>query len=510
MEPRLNGVVALLGLVAIGLSLWQLLADTRDLAIEPMAIGETPATLYRPADGDAGPAVVIAHGFAGSQQLMQSFAIALAKNGYRALTYDALGHGLNPNPMTGDIGDPDGASRALLDQLDHPVERARALAPGRPIALVGHSMASDIVVRYAKGHPETVVATVALSLFSPAADVDGPRNLLVLTGAWESDYLKTEALRAVGAGRDEAAEPARIYGSFQDGSARQALFIEGAEHIRVLFARESLEETARWLDQAFGRADGTVETVRRGPWIALLLVGVVLLMRPLASRLPALGGEPLGASLTWRQFLPAALVPAVATPLLLALVPTDFLDLLAGDYLAAHFLAYGLIIAAVLYWLRRRRAEPQPVRPIPSLQLVAVSALVSATLVLAIGLPLDRFVINFWPGDGRGGLLVALLAGTFAYFTADEWLSRGGDAPRGAYWLSKLLFLLSLGAAVALAPSERFTLLILIPVLVPTFLIAGLTSRWCYIRTRHPIPAGIAGALLVGWALGVTFPVMNG
>lgn len=520
MQPRLNTVLAFIAVLAIGISLWRLGTDWRGVESTALEIGSTPATLYRPAEGAAGPPVVIAHGFAGSQQLMQSLALTLARNGYAAVTFDFLGHGRHPDPMGGDVRDPNGTSRLLLDQLDIVVARARTLGAGDRVALVGHSMASDIVVRYAKARPRRVAATVAISMVSPAADARGPGNLLILTGGLESDFLKNEALRAVAAPLPEteaaAVEVGRTFGRFADGTARRATVAEGVEHVGVLFARSTMEETARWLDAAFESstgaraAGGDVETVRRGPWIALLLAGLVLLARPLASRLPALGGEPLGANLSWRQFAGAGLMPAVATPLTLTVVPTDFLALAVGDYLAAHFLLYGLLIAGALYWLRRRHPEPRPVRPTPSLALVFVALLVTGYLMAAVALPVDRLLTNFWPGEARAGLMLAMIVGALVYFTADEWLTRGGDAPRGAYWLSKLLFLLSLAGAIALDPSGLFFLAILLPVAVPVLLITGLVSRWCYLRTRHPIPAGLAGGVLVGWALGVVFPVMSG
>ena len=57
----------------------------------------------------------------------------------------------------------------------------RGLGDGR-LAVLGHSMASDIVVRFAEEHPE-VSATIAVSMFSPAVTATAPRNLLVIDGA---------------------------------------------------------------------------------------------------------------------------------------------------------------------------------------------------------------------------------------------------------------------------------------------------------------------------------------
>ncbi|MEQ8602491.1 MAG: alpha/beta fold hydrolase [Marivibrio sp.] len=518
MEPRLNGALALLALLLIGLSVWRLEAQEAPLAVAPFTVDATPAILYRPAEGAAGPPVLIAHGFAGSQQLMQPIAIALARAGFTAVTFDYLGHGRHPRPLTGDVTAEDGAGARLQGQMEAvaaaAIARARAAGwDGERLAVLGHSMASDIVVRYAQAHAN-VAAVVAVSMFSPAVTADSPRNLLIVDGALETRLLE-EGRRAIAKGAGlapEAVEIERTYGSIEDGDARRLVAADAVEHVGVLYSQETQRETIAWLDQVFDRTVNPREAapVNRGLWIALLLLGTVLLARPLASRLPALGGEPLGANLSWRQFLPAALAPAIATPLILSVTPTDFLPVLVGDYMALHFGLYGLIAAAGLYWLRRRRTEPQPVRPIPSVTLLAVSIAAAAYAVAAIGLPADLYIFNFQPTALRGPLIAAMIVGALIFYLADEWLTRGGDAPRGAYWITKLLFLLSLGLAVALDPSELFFLLILTPVIIPVFAIYGLFSRWAYLRTRHPIPGGVAAAVAVGWAIGAVFPVLGG
>ena len=110
--------LAVLSLAAIVVALTKLLGATHDLSVTTLDIAGTPATIYRPLDGKPAPAVVIAHGFAGSRELMQPFAITLARNGYVAITFDFLGHGKNPHPLRGSITEAGGATKALVDQLD--------------------------------------------------------------------------------------------------------------------------------------------------------------------------------------------------------------------------------------------------------------------------------------------------------------------------------------------------------------------------------------------------------
>ncbi|WP_300971742.1 alpha/beta fold hydrolase [Thiocapsa sp.] len=55
-------------------------------------------SLHFPGTKACRPVVVIAHGFAGSRQMMQAYAVTLARNGYLAVTFDFPGHGRNSTP----------------------------------------------------------------------------------------------------------------------------------------------------------------------------------------------------------------------------------------------------------------------------------------------------------------------------------------------------------------------------------------------------------------------------
>ena len=74
MRLSWNAELGLLALVTIGLSLFNLERGRSGLEIMQTTVGATPVTLTR-TEGDSGPLVVIAHGFAGSRQLMQAYSL---------------------------------------------------------------------------------------------------------------------------------------------------------------------------------------------------------------------------------------------------------------------------------------------------------------------------------------------------------------------------------------------------------------------------------------------------
>jgi hypothetical protein len=502
--PR--SLVAVLAVFAIGCGLWRLHAATDGLIVEHIRVGPIPVTMFRPATGPAAPVVVIAHGFAGSQQLMQPFAVTLARNGYTAVTFDLPGHGQNPSPMPGGLADDAARNQALIDALTSVVAFARTLPSGDAhLALLGHSMATDIVVRVAEAVPG-IDATVAVSLFSPAVTATQPRNLLVIDGALEPAMVRDEGARAVGLATGGTVEQRVTYGSFADGTARRLTLAGGVEHIGVLYSAHSQTEALDWFNQVFERSgSGYIDT--RGPWLGLLYLGLIALAWPLAGLLPVVAQLPAGAGGGWGRLLLLGSLPAILTPLLLWKLPTDFLPILLGDYLAVHFAVYGLLTAIGLALTRPRSAIFSA--RVSSGKLAIAAAVVAAYAILAVGTPIDLFVTSFWPTASQVPLIMAMLAGTLPYFIADEWLTRGPGAARGGYAVTKLFFLLSLAMAVALNLPRLFFLIIIIPVILIFLVVYGLFATWAYRRTRHPLVGALANALAFAWAIAVTFPIMG-
>lgn len=508
MSPRgrflLEGIAALAAAVLVAVSVWRLEAAQAGLSVTEAPVGPVPVTVHRPADGAPGPAVVIAHGFAGSRQIMQSFAITLARNGYTAVSFDFAGHGRHPEPMRGDLHDAAGATRNLTAELERVIAYARSLGPAdRRVALIGHSMASDIVIRAAQRDRE-VVATVAVSMFSPALTAEAPRNLLVIVGGWEGAGLKDAAERAVAMAHGDAVEMGRTYGDMAAGTARRAVFAEHAEHVGVLFAGDTLRETVAWLDAAFGRG-GPGDVADRGGWIVLLMVGLAVGAWPLSRLLPRVREVPVGAGLSWRGLVAVTAVPAVLTPLILWPIPTDFLTMAVGDYLIAHIALFGLIAALALEATGGRT----PWR-LPGRRVLAAATLSAGFGVAALALPLDRHFASFVPTGERIWLANLLTAAALPYFLIDDWAARGGGRAWLRLLLSRLLLLASLAGAIALNRDELFFLIILLPMIAVFFLVYGGLSALVYARTGHPGPGAVMQAAALGWAVAVTFPILAG
>ena len=487
-----NWLPGVLALIAICVSIVQLERGRSGLDISQMRIGTTPATIYRKPGAD-GPLVVVAHGFAGSRQLMQAYSLTLAQAGYVVLAFDFEGHGRNPVPMSGDVTSIDGTTSLLV------AETRRVIAAGRllpravdGVALLGHSMATDIIVRAtiaeeAAGTP--VAAIVAISMFSGAVTPLQPDGLLMISGEWEGALraIALENLRQLKAG---AAEGETVGAG---GMTRRAAVAPAVEHVGVLFSVTALREARAWLDGAFGR-DSEADIVRPGLWIVLLLGGTVGLLRPVTRLLPH-RPSPAITIPAWR-FWGALVLPGIIVPLVGTMLYVPFMPVLVADYLMAHMAAYGGL-QLILVWKR------ETLRP----SLFSV-LLLAAWGIAVFGLAMDRYAASFLPNAERFAIIAALCVGTIPFMVADSILTGAGRGPLWRRIAPRLALLLSLGTAAVLDPERLMFLFIILPVLVLFFLLHGLMGRWIGQRSG-PMSAGIGLGLCLAWSLGVSFPLFR-
>lgn len=494
------GVVRwMVGAVAAGcvaLSLWQLHDARAGLVVAQAEVSGTPVTYHHRVGAGPAPVVVIAHGFAGSRQLMRPFALTLAQAGYLAVSFDFEGHGRNPTPMSGDVTRIDGTTRLLMAEVARVADAALAhpLADGR-LALLGHSMASDIVVR--QGIEDARVgAVVAVSMFSEAVTADAPQNLLIIAGEWEA-RLKDEALRALRLA-EPGAGPGATVGDVGQGTARRAVFAPMVEHVGVLFSPTSLREARSWLDGTFGRDGAGAPLAATGGWVALLLVSVAALAWPLAGLLPP--GQAMPPRLPARRFWVAVIVPALVVPLALWPFETRVLPVLVADYLALHFALQGALTLSLLAWWGQLRGQ-FPAR------VWWIATLVAVFGVAVFGGALDAHAASFFPHAGRVPVVLALVAGAVPYMLGDAVLTQGGRAGVWRVLAVRLALLLSLALAVALNFERLFFLVIILPVIALFFLLFGTMGGWVGRRTGLPAAGGIGLGVVLGWALGVTFPM---
>ena len=477
-----TGLRVAVALILIAGSLAVLEGARRGVAVTHVAVGDTPVTGYAMPDTD-GPVVVIAHGFAGSRQMMQGYALPLARAGYRVFSFDFLGHGRHPLPMSGDVTSVEGTTRLLMAQTGAVID---AVSDGQwPVALLGHSMATDVLARVA-AERDDVGPVVLVSAFSRAITADSPRDLLMITGAWEPG-LRDAALSAA-----RLVSPAATEGETVTAGpvVRRAEVAPLSDHVSILQNRAARAAAVRWIDRAYGRSSDPA--IWPTGWAILgLLGGLVLIFGGVARLLPAPGIAEEG--LTWRQVAIASVLPAGLAPLVAVPLDPQLLPVLVADYLALHLAVFGLIQLGLM----RRWRVPIGRISVPALLLVL-------GWCCLVGLALDRYVANFWPTPGRFWIVAAMALGAVPFMVADQVLTL--RARFGQRLVLRAGFLVSLGVAVALDFHGLFFLLMIAPVVLVFYLIFGTVGRASTVRAG-PLASGLALGLVLAWALGVSFPL---
>lgn len=486
MSPR-QLIVFLAGLLLVAIALRQLEQARSGVCSRDMNIGETPATLYWNGNAAPSPVVVVSHGFAGSRQLMQAFSLHLARAGFRVLAFDALGHGRNPLPMSGDVTAIDGTTALLVAETRRVIAAARQIegASGE-VAVLGHSMASDIVIRAALAEPD-VDNVIAISMFSEAVTPTAPARLLVVSGEWEARLraVALAALQQVDPDADEA-ETATA-----NAVQRRVTVSPNVEHVGVLFSAQSLRESLDWLNRGFQRSK--VPSVKpTGGWILALLIGIVLTFRPLTAHLPQ---RPAPPPPTTKRLLLAIGLPMLLAPAVGVVVFQPFLPVLVADYLLLHFALFAVIQLAVLGRWPLQRGE---------ISWTGLALLLTWGL-LFVGVALDRYAASFLPTGDRLLVIAALSLATVPFMLADSLVSGAGS---GRWWqrlAARAAILVSLAIAAVIKPGELGFVLLVFPVILLFFLVHGTLGRALAQRTGTAA-SGIGLGLILAWALGVSFP----
>ena len=499
-------VAALIAVMLAGTGLWLLAGAAPDLGRKHVVVAGVPLDEVHPAGlptGERRPGVVVAHGFAGSARLMAQFGDTLAARGYVVVLLDFAGHGANTHPLPDGKAITDASNTALQRDLDVAMTHLRGLPDVDParVALVGHSMGATAVTRYALAHPE-VTATVAISLpDSSFVPPDRPARLLLLVGG-----LEFPAFRAA---VDHAVEGA--------GSGRSAVVVPGVEHISILYAPRTHQETVGWLDDSFGGpvADRPLPApMRRLTGAGLLLLALLIGLHPVARLLlgggksswPRLdGGKASWPRLDVLQIGRAMIVAAVAAAvglLVAPIAPTVRLPLALGGFIVGFTGATGVAMLAYQLWRGRGRERE---RATGRLRPAIAAPLLIGYAAATIAVPLQLGLTNAVPVGARWWLLACVWAGFAVLAYAAERVTDGNSA--GVLAVSAVaVFALAGAAVVGLASSF---LVLIVPLLAILLLWQAI---WSAVLHRFAAPAwliALVGSLIVAWPIATALPVIG-
>ncbi|MBS1301691.1 alpha/beta fold hydrolase [Loktanella sp. SALINAS62] len=453
---------------------------------ERLILASTPVTIWRSYEIADGPLVIVAHGYAGSRQMMQPISITLARAGFVVAAFDFRGHGRNTDPMTGDVTSVAGATARLVEQTVAVAQAARGL-PGvtGPVSLVGHSMATDVVIR-AADRIDDVAAVVAISMYSDAVTPDSPPRLLIVSGAQE------DRLREVAVDRLRQLEPDAKEGvTVTDGPVeRRAVAAPWVGHVGVLYSAFTLTEVREWIAAATDHASAG-PLPRIAPWLVALLVALVAVMWPLSKVV----GPPMAQPAPIGRRVILILAAPVAPALLAAVViPPGAGGLFAFGALAVFFGAWGAIQLALLWRIGVRSSR---------IHLLPLAIFLFWGLCI-FALALDRYGAAFVPVGTRLWIMLVLMIGTVPYCVADALvIARSGWI---ASTVQRILPLLTLLCAMLIAPTLGIAFTVL-PVMLLFWLVYGVAGGWVR-RRSDPVSVGLCLGIILAWSIAASTPLV--
>ncbi|MFP4551832.1 MAG: alpha/beta fold hydrolase [Spirochaetales bacterium] len=483
--------------LGLALSLVSLVLLTAPARLHHVVTTEVDGVSLRyvvPRDTENAPVVLVAHGYAGTANMMRGYANSLASAGYAVATWDFAGHGASRETL--------GARENQLGQYIATVVqfvRGRAEVDQSRMAILGHSMGSGAAMRAGIEMHETFAAVIALSPTDAPVSPELPRNLQLQAGAFEPRFEQNarELLEEAGGAREGA-------------NARELVIIPGVEHISIVYSHASHTQAVAWLNTVFGRDAQPVQRDRRAFWYGLHLIGWVVIAiatRPWVRRAispeAARGGGDLPAVRNARWPLRLVAAGAVAAGVIIgvdwlmnALLATrlagiDRLSIVPA--VSAWFLTFGIVWLALGF----RPAAPK-------LRSLLLGLAFFGVLWLVVGLP-GSIVAWRWalvPARAARWVPTAiaslpwLLAAGYGLGATDGW-SRVG-------WFATLaLTVVGALALVGFLTPGLFFLVLIVPIIpvvlgAMTLLGAGLRDPWAF---------GVGGALFLGWLLVAVFPL---
>ena len=478
-------LLALLAVAFVAVAWWRVVDAGSGVELTTTEQAGVPVDLLVPAGVEDVPGIVVAHGFAGSRQLLRSTALAVAEAGFVVAVVDLSGHGANLTPL---IRDDDGAQLTddVLAGVDA-VAGVEAVDPER-IGVLGHSMGSGAVMRAGLAAGERIGAVVAVSPTDAEVTPEEPGDLLLLAGALEPRYaaLAEDLLERAGGPVGPGAE----------GPWRAYEVIEGVEHVSILFSASMHAEAIRFLaaslDHDGAPGDGGLPPIG---WWAVHLLAVLALWRAVV---PVLADRGAGPTSTGRGVVGAGVGAFAATGVLaVAAAAVDLTGaggMLVGPVLAGWFLLAG----SAWLWF-----GPRP--PAPRGRDVAWAVVLIAVLLLALASLGTRVWLPGAPSGVRLPLAVLFTVAVAPWTLALATTIQGPRGLRAAGWWAVLLGVVTTGLAVAASVLEPLRFLLLLLPLIPVLLTTAVVA---FLPLQRPWAAGGAMAVLLAWLMAVLFPLV--
>jgi pimeloyl-ACP methyl ester carboxylesterase len=477
---RALGIALSLILIAVS---WFGLANLRTgLIVRSISQQSVPMLFVAPERASHRPGILVAHGFAGSKQLMFGYGYTLAHNGYGVLLLDFDGHGENAAPLD---------KTKLQQNLDAALTVLKAQPEIDPdkIGLLGHSMGSRAVMLAGIDQPKSISAVVAVSPVIAPVTPSKPSNLQLQAGEWEGRFVRQSAQLLQQAGGENP--------NTDEGKGRSRVIVPQAEHILILFKDLSHQSALKWFNSVFHRTSTVEFRDRRMAWYSLHLLSWLFLLGLVSPDLTKETFHTDWKPRSLRNWLGLGIAPFAATGMIAVMSQRTSLESLGG-LLMGGALGLWLFIAG-LAWSGAISRFPRP-----TLKSVGLGLLLFSLLWIAFGAMAQETWLQWWLIPARLKLWPALAIACFPWFFASGIAQEQANPMKRILWwfAQSIALVLGLSITLILVPKLGFLALIIpiIPIVLAllSYTAAQVRDAWSY---------AIASALFFGWTIASVFPL---
>ena len=424
--------------------------------------------------------IIIGHGFAGSKEMMRQIAYDVAKAGSNAVLFDFIGHGSNQQKLVNEPTEITGTTQQLVDQLSNIINFIyEKFGDDIKISLIGHSMASDIVVRASTD--KRIKSVVAISPYSTGITQDFPKDLLLISGQFES-HLRSHALQMVKTFKPEANENTE----YTNGNIRRkASFIENTGHVSVIYAPQTTKIIIDWLK---------LENYDRPIWknqIGWILIGMTFIVIGMSRLNTNLANETILVFKNKKALI--SVLTATTAALSSGLIEINLLPIYGFERIAIYFGLVGLFTylfsfdyqittlkIGFLYWLK---------------------------LILCFGVLcflINRYIGSFALSDNRITAFITLILPITLFSLITEKLIASSSI-----WIAILLRglpIVGFSMLLILFPEQYGLMFTTVLIYILYFIVFGYIGRHQRKKIGH-LNVGLAHGIFLSFAFAATNPI---
>ena len=186
---------------------------------------------------------IICHGYAGSKEMMRQLAFDIANAGSNAVIFDFIGHGYNSQKLINNPTELSGTTQQLVDQVITVIDLLKSkYGSDIKLNLIGHSMASDIVIRASE--KQNISSIAAISPYSTKVTENFPQDLLLTSGQFEK-HLRNHSLKFTKLIVKDADENIE----YSNGLVRRkASYTKNTGHVSVIYSPQTSATITEWFN----------------------------------------------------------------------------------------------------------------------------------------------------------------------------------------------------------------------------------------------------------------------